>query len=136
MGLYIGYETVEPWLTRTDIPDEKARAAGLPPKCVLRADPDAGRIVIDTETTLAGIPPAAFAYRLGNRSALDWVLDQHKEKKPKDPTIRALQHLPLRRPQGARHRPAGPRHPRQRRNPAHHRRNENRHPLTGSDPEA
>ena len=26
---------------------------------------------------------------LGNRSAIDWVLDQHKEKTPKDPTIRA-----------------------------------------------
>ena len=25
---------------------------------------------------------------LGNRSAIDWVLDQHKEKTPKDPTIR------------------------------------------------
>jgi len=24
----------------------------------------------------------------GNRSALDWVLDQHKERKPRDPTIR------------------------------------------------
>jgi predicted helicase len=90
VALHIGFETVEPWpLTRTDIPDDKARAAGLAPKCILRADPDAGRIVIDTETTLAGIPPEAFAYRLGNRSALDWILDQHKEKKPKDPTIRA-----------------------------------------------
>ena len=27
----------------------------------------------------------AWAYKLGNRSALEWVLD--KEKKPKDPTI-------------------------------------------------
>jgi predicted helicase len=27
-------------------------------------------------------------YKLGNRCALDWVLDQYKEKKPKDPTIR------------------------------------------------
>lgn len=26
---------------------------------------------------------------MGNRSAIDWVLDQHKEKTPKDPTIRA-----------------------------------------------
>ncbi len=26
--------------------------------------------------------------KLGNRSAIDWVLDQHKEKKPRDPTIR------------------------------------------------
>lgn len=27
-------------------------------------------------------------YRLGNRSGLDWILDQYKEKTPKDPTIR------------------------------------------------
>jgi len=27
-------------------------------------------------------------YRLGNRAALEWVLDQYKESKPKDPTIR------------------------------------------------
>ena len=25
---------------------------------------------------------------LGNRCALDWILDQYKEKTPKDPTIR------------------------------------------------
>jgi predicted helicase len=25
---------------------------------------------------------------VGNRSALEWILDQYKEKKPKDPTIR------------------------------------------------
>jgi predicted helicase len=24
----------------------------------------------------------------GNRSALEWILDKYKEKKPKDPTIR------------------------------------------------
>ena len=30
----------------------------------------------------------AWEYRLGNRSAIDWVLDQHKEKTPRDPTIR------------------------------------------------
>ena len=35
-----------------------------------------------------GIPPTAWSYKLGNRSALDWVLDQYKERKPKDPTIR------------------------------------------------
>ena len=37
---------------------------------------------------LQGIPPEAWTYKLGNRSAIDWVLDQYKEKKPKDPTIR------------------------------------------------
>lgn len=28
--------------------------------------------------TLRGIPPAAFEYRLGNRSALEWVIDQYR----------------------------------------------------------
>ncbi|HSV69126.1 MAG TPA: type ISP restriction/modification enzyme [Methylibium sp.] len=90
MAQHLGYEQAEPLpLARSDTPDAKARAAGLAPKCILKSEPEAGRIVIDSETVLAGIPRAAWDYRLGNRSALDWVLDQHKEKKPKDPTIRA-----------------------------------------------
>lgn len=35
-----------------------------------------------------GAPPQAWRYKLGNRSALEWILDQYKEKTPKDPTIR------------------------------------------------
>lgn len=34
------------------------------------------------------MPPEAWDYKLGNRSALEWILDQYKEKKSKDPTIR------------------------------------------------
>ncbi len=89
MALHIGYETVEPWpLERRDIPDTKARAAGVSPRVILRADRDAGIITLDSETTLSGIPKEVWDYRLGNRAALDWILDQHKEKTPKDPTIR------------------------------------------------
>ena len=89
MQLHIGYEQVEPFpLTRTDTPDTKARAAGLPPKALLRSDPAAGSITLDAETTLRDVPPEAWTYKLGNRCAIDWVLDQYKEKKPKDPTIR------------------------------------------------
>jgi predicted helicase len=89
MALHIGYENVAPFaLTRTDTPDTKARAAGLSPKAVLRADPASGSITLDSETTLRGVPPEAWSYKLGNRCAIDWVLDQYKEKKPKDPTIR------------------------------------------------
>ena len=40
------------------------------------------------EIILRGAPPESLAYKLGNRCAIDWVLDQHKEKKPKDATIR------------------------------------------------
>ena len=49
---------------------------------------EAGCIVLDSQTTLSGVPPEAWDYKLGNRSALEWILDQYKEKKPKDPTIR------------------------------------------------
>ena len=45
--------------------------------------------MVDEDTQLTGIPPDAWDYRLGNRSAIDWVLDQHKEKTPRDPTIAA-----------------------------------------------
>jgi predicted helicase len=89
MALHIGYETVAPFaLARHDEPDIKARAAGQNPKALLRSDVAAGSIMLDSETTLRGVPSEAWAYKLGNRCAIDWVLDQHKEKKPKDPTIR------------------------------------------------
>jgi predicted helicase len=89
MDLHIGYESAAPYpLTRSDVPDERSRRAGLPPKALLRANKEAGTIALDSETTLAGVPPAAWDYRLGNRSALEWVLDQYKEKTPRDPTLR------------------------------------------------
>ncbi len=58
------------------------------PKPKLRADKEHGVIVLDEQTSLAGVPADAWRYRLGSRSALEWVLDQYKEKKPRDPTIR------------------------------------------------
>lgn len=89
MALHIGYEVVAPWpLTRTDTPDQRSRSAGLSPKVALKSDPAHGTIILDSETTLSGLPAQAWDYRLGNRAALDWILDQHKEKTPKDPTIR------------------------------------------------
>ena len=33
--------------------------------------------------TLHGIPERAFAYRLGNRSALEWIIDQYRVKTDK-----------------------------------------------------
>ncbi len=45
-------------------------------------------ITLDSQTTLIGVPPNAWRYTLGSRSALEWVLDQYKEKKLRDPTIR------------------------------------------------
>ncbi|WP_309605919.1 type ISP restriction/modification enzyme [Phenylobacterium sp.] len=88
LDMHIGYETVEPFaLTRTDTPDPK-RAEDTTPAVKLKSAPDEGVVVLDADTQLSGIPTEAWRYRLGNRSAIDWVLDQHKEKTPKDPTIR------------------------------------------------
>ena len=88
LDLHIGYETVAPAaLARTDTPDPK-RAEGTTPAVKLKSDGETAVIVLDADTQLSGIPLDAWRYRLGNRSAIDWVLDQHKEKTPKDPTIR------------------------------------------------
>jgi len=88
LDLHIGYEQAKPFkLTRLDTPNPK-RAKGSQPKPKLKSDPDKGLVIVDEDTQLSGIPREAWDYRLGNRSAIDWVLDQHKEKTPRDPTIR------------------------------------------------
>jgi predicted helicase len=82
MELHLNYETVEPFgLKRTDTKVTN-------PKAKLKADKAKGQIELDAQTVLLGIPAEAWEYKLGNRSALEWVLDRYKERKPKDPTIR------------------------------------------------
>ena len=53
----------------------------------LIARKEQGLIEVDTQTTLRGVPAEAWEYRLGTYSALEWILERYKEKKPKDPTI-------------------------------------------------
>jgi predicted helicase len=40
---------------------------------------------VNQSLTLVGIPPETFAYRLGLRSALEWVIDQYQVKGDSDP---------------------------------------------------
>ena len=85
LDLHIGFESAEPFpLERRDV---LLRHDG-PAKPILRADKQKGLIFLDEQTTLTGVPDDAWRYLLGSRSALEWVLDQYKEKKPRDPTIR------------------------------------------------
>ena len=74
--LFARVEEVEP-LYKTEVK--------IKPK--LKADKEVGTIEIDEQITLTGIPTEAWSYKLGNRSALEWILDQYKESKPTDPTI-------------------------------------------------
>jgi predicted helicase len=46
-----------------------------------------GIIEIDDGTELYDIPIRAWDYKPGNRSAVEWVLDEYKEKKLSDPII-------------------------------------------------
>ncbi len=92
MELHINYETVTPYnLTRLDIPLKDNTSTSLSnqktPKAKLKADKIKGSIILDDVTILENIPKIAWEYMLGNRCALEWILDQYKEKKPKDPTI-------------------------------------------------
>ena len=44
----------------------------------MRPTKDKQAIIYNDFLTLDGIPPESFAYRLGNRSALEWVIDQYQ----------------------------------------------------------
>ena len=78
--IHVGYEDMPEYpLTFIETPDmpldwrvEKMRF----PK-------DKTQIVYNDFLTLDGIPPKALAYRLGNRSALEWIIDQYRVKEDK-----------------------------------------------------
>ncbi len=40
-------------------------------------------VIVNPSLTITGIPPSTFAYQLGSRSALEWVIDQHQVKTDK-----------------------------------------------------
>ena len=83
LDLHIAFESAETY------PLERHDREGVDPKrAILRADKSRGTITLDERTALSGVPEKAWEYRLGSRSALEWVLDQYKERKPRDPTIR------------------------------------------------
>ncbi|MCZ8330117.1 MAG: DNA methyltransferase [Flavobacterium sp.] len=87
MELHINYETVAPFelqvIDNTNIVKDKNYKL----KVKLKADKAQGVIAIDEHTHILGVPESAWLYKLGNRSALEWVLDQYKEKKYTDKTI-------------------------------------------------
>jgi predicted helicase len=114
MKLHINYETVEPYALElrekskpSNVIASKAKqspgmeneiASSTPNaqgsasprndgKAKLKAIKESGIAQLDENTELHGIPQQAWEYKLGNRSALEWILDQYKEKKPSDPTI-------------------------------------------------
>jgi len=84
--LHIEYESLEPW------PLEWIETPGEPLSYVvekMRLSKDKKSIKVNDSLTLAGIPPEVFDYRLGNRSAIEWVIDQYRVKEDKRTGIRS-----------------------------------------------
>jgi predicted helicase len=86
MQMHLDYERVKPYFLQRE--DRQAETLRQPLMPRLIAHREQGSIEIDTNTTLKGIPSEAWSYQLGTHSALEWLLDRYKERKPKDPTIR------------------------------------------------
>jgi len=73
--LHLNYESVSPyplkWLTASDRP----LSYRVEKMCLSK---DKTQLIVNDSLTLSGIPADAFNCRLGNRSALDWVIDQYQ----------------------------------------------------------
>ena len=53
----------------------------------MRLSSDHTAVILNKCLTLSGIPQECFQYRLGNRSALEWVIDQYQVTKDKQGNV-------------------------------------------------
>ncbi|MCY3857741.1 MAG: hypothetical protein OXG25_02400, partial [Gammaproteobacteria bacterium] len=99
-ALHLGYESVTPWPLEWEVDGERPlnyrvekmrplplrRSRDKPLKRVQSEDADYkifDSLEYNDTLTLRGIPAEAFRYRLGTRSALEWVIDQYRVKTDK-----------------------------------------------------
>jgi len=80
--LHVEYESLKPWpleeILNEDVPySEKVTK--------MKLSADKRSLTVNESLTLGGIPPETFEYRLGSRSALEWVIDQYQIKGESDP---------------------------------------------------
>ena len=84
--LHLEYETLEPyglqWIESDDVPLSYRIDR-------MKLSKDKTALIVNDSLTLTGIPPDVSAYRLGNRSALEWVIDQYRIKTDKRSGIRS-----------------------------------------------
>jgi predicted helicase len=80
--LHVGYESLDPW------PLEFVEHKGVPYServTKMKLSADKLSIQVNESLSLSGIPPEALEYRLGSRSALEWIIDQYQVKGEADP---------------------------------------------------
>ena len=85
--LHLDYEKLEPypptWLETPGVP------LSYRVENKMRLSKDKTTLIVNPSLTLSGIPPEALHYRLGNRSALEWVIDQYQVSEDKRSGIRS-----------------------------------------------
>lgn len=74
-ALHVGYEDAAEYLLKEEVTKDVPFSWRV---TKMRLSTDKTAVKINDSLTLTGIPPEAFGYRLGNRSALEWVLDQYQ----------------------------------------------------------
>jgi predicted helicase len=85
--LHLDYEKLEPWdLTYIETEDMPLSYVVMDK---MRLSGDKTNLHVNPSLTLAGIPAEVFQYRLGNRSALDWVINQYQVSVDKRSGIRS-----------------------------------------------
>jgi len=87
--LHIDYEKVERYpLKEIELEHPEKKFSYLVEK-KMRLSKDRKSLKVNDTLALAGIPPETFEYRLGNRSALEWVIDQYQVTEDKRSGIRS-----------------------------------------------
>jgi predicted helicase len=75
MQSHLNYEQAEPYpLTRVWTPGKEQSFHVQR----MKLNSDKTSLVVNETLTLTGIQPECFEYRLGNRSALEWIIDQYQ----------------------------------------------------------
>ena len=84
--LHLDYETLEPWKLKW------IETPGVPLSYrveKMKLSKDKTTLTVNPSLTLGHIPPETSDYRLGNRSALEWVIDQYQVSEDKRSGIKS-----------------------------------------------
>ncbi len=76
MNLHINFDTVKPY----NLKITESENIQKEPVSKLKIDKINKHVILDENITIKSIPKEIFEYKLGNRSAIEWILNQYKEK--------------------------------------------------------
>ncbi|MFL5702317.1 MAG: type ISP restriction/modification enzyme [Ktedonobacteraceae bacterium] len=86
MDIHLNYEQAKEyplkWIENQDVPFSWRVEK-------MKLTTDKTSVIVNESLTLSGIPQECFQYRLGNRSALDWIIDQYQVSEDKRSGIRS-----------------------------------------------